>query len=134
MVAEEKENLRLLLNNKLNDIRYTKQQQWHLLYLTLIAIGGITSLAIGIKPVLCYFGLFLIGFDIIVGVLGGGFIIYYAHWLHNYRNEKSYYLEQLGIQPDRQKIGDNVIFTVSFCVIIILTLVASVWAIKIKLS
>ena len=49
-------------------------------------------------------------------------------------NEKSCYLNQVGIHPDQNKIGDNVIFTVSFCLVIILTLVASIWATITKLS
>lgn len=134
MSDEAKSNIRLLLENKFNDIRYTKQQQWHLLYLTLIAIGGVTSLALATKPSLCYFGIFLITFEVIIGVLGCGFIIYYAYWLNIYRNEKSYYQEQVGIRPDQKKIRDNVIFTVSFCLVIILTLIASIWATVIKLS
>ena len=134
MPDEDKANLRLLLENKFTDIRYTKQQQWHLLYLTLIAIAGITSMALSTKPPLCYFGLFLIAFEIIIGLLGCGFIIYYAYWLNIYRAEKSYYQDQVGLRPDQKRIGDNVIFTVSFCVVIILTVVASSWAIIIKLS
>lgn len=129
MTDEEKANLKLLLNNKLNDIRYTKQQQWHLLYLTLIAIGGITSLALSTKPLLCYFGFFLIAFVIIIGVLGSFFIIYYAVWLSTYRDEKNYYQQQLGINSNQKNIRDNVVFTVSFCFVIVFTLVASIWAI-----
>jgi hypothetical protein len=77
---------RLELENNFNDIRYTKQQQWHLIYLTLIAIAGITSLALTIdKPSL---SLLLIIFEIFIGIIGGGFIIFYASSLKKYRDKK----------------------------------------------
>jgi hypothetical protein len=128
MSDDKKINLRLLLENKFNDIRYTKQQQWHLLYLTLIAIAGITSLAISIKPALCFFGVFLVAFDAMIGIMGCGFIIYYAYWLNIYRNQKSSYLQQLHTSSDKKRIKDDVIFTVSFCIVILLSLVASIWS------
>ncbi len=128
MLDDKKRNLRILLENKFNDIRYTKQQQWHLLYLTLVAIAGITSLALSIKPSLRFLGVFLIAFDVMLGIMGCGFIIYYAYWLNIYRSEKSHYLQQLRKSPAQRKIHDNVIFTVSFCMVILLSLVASIWS------
>jgi hypothetical protein len=73
-------------------------------------------------------------FEIVLGILGCGFIIYYAHWLDVYREDKRSFQEQLGICPDRKKIKDNVTFTVSFCLVVILTLVASIWTLIINLS
>jgi hypothetical protein len=128
MLDDKKTNLRLLLDNKFNDIRYTKRQQWYLLYLTLVAIAGITSLALSIKPALCFFGVFLIAFDAMIGIMGCGFILYYAYWLNIYRSQKSSYLRQLRTSLDKRRIHDNVIFTVSFCIVILLSLVASIWS------
>jgi hypothetical protein len=133
MQDDEKTSLRLLLENKFNDIRYSKQQQWHLLYLTLIAIAGITSLALGITPISYCIGIFLIIFDALIAVTGCGFIIYYAYWLNIYRKEKRDYLLKLLNHSDQKRISDIVIFTISFCIIIAFSLIASIWAILIKL-
>lgn len=133
MSNDDKSSLRLLLENKFNDIRYTKQQQWHLLYLTLIAIAGITSLVFSIELPPCHgFRIFLLIGDVLVGIMGCGFIIYYAHWLKIYRNEKRDFIQKLLNHSDKNGMGDIVIFTISFCAIILFSLTASVWAILIK--
>lgn len=133
MSDDDKVNLRLLLENKLNDIRYTKQQQWHLIYLTLIAIAGITSLAFSVELPTCHrFRIFLLIGDVLVGILGCVFIIYYAYSLKIYRDEKIDFIQKLLNRSEKKSIGDIVIFTISFCTIILFSLIASVWAISIK--
>ncbi len=133
MTDDDNSSLRLLLENKFNDIRYTKQQQWHLLYLTLIAIAGITSLALSVELPPCHrFIIFLLIGDILVGIIGCGFIIYYAYYLDIYREEKRDFIQKLHNDSDKKSIGDIVIFTISFCAIILFSLIASVWAILIK--
>lgn len=132
MSDDEKTNLRLLLENKFNDIRYSKQQQWHLLYLTLVAIAGVTSLAFNIAPSSYCFGIFLLIGDVLIAIMGCGFIIYYAYWLNIYRNEKRDFLQKLLNHSEHKRVSDIVIFTISFCIIIVFSLIASIWAIIIK--
>ena len=134
MSKKNKETLRLQLENKYNDIRYTKQQQWHLIYLTLIAIAGITSLALTIDEPSLSFLQFLIIFEIFIGIMGGGFIISYASSMKKYRDEKDDLLKDLCNCSGQTKNCDNVIFTVCFCLVIALSLVASIWSIILKLK
>jgi hypothetical protein len=130
---DDKLSLRLLLENKFNDIRYTKQQQWHLLYLTLVAIAGITNIAFIITIPPCHgFAILLLIGDVLVGIMGCGFIIYYAYWLQIYRDEKSDFIQKLLNHSDKKSIGDTVFFTINFCVVILFFLIISVWAILIK--
>lgn len=64
------QNIRSLLENTFNDIRYTKQQQWNVLYLTLSAIIVIIYLStIEFHPSSCFVVLLLIG-DIVIGIMG----------------------------------------------------------------
>jgi hypothetical protein len=46
MKVSGKENIKLLFQTYVDDIRYSKQQQWNIIYLTLIAISGIIALAL----------------------------------------------------------------------------------------
>jgi hypothetical protein len=126
--------LRLLLENKFNDIRYTKQQQWHLLYLTLIAIAGITSLAFKVRPLQSCFRIFLLLGDVGIAIMGCVFIICYACRLDSYRKEKREYLQKLN-HPEQNKINgieDSNVFTISFCIVIVFSLIASLCSILIK--
>ncbi|MBW2631268.1 MAG: hypothetical protein JRC90_05820 [Deltaproteobacteria bacterium] len=135
MPNDDKTSLNLLLlENTFNDIRYTKQQQWYLLYLAIIAITGITSLAFAIKfSHFCHcFKYFLILCDILISLMGGGFIIRYAFSLEKYRKEKKRLVKELGsVLDDKGKI-DTITFTLCFCLIIFLSLITSMWAILIK--
>ncbi len=124
MLSEEKATLRLILENKLNDIRYTKQQQWHVLYLTLIAIAGITSLFLGIELNLC-FRISLLIVNILVGIIGGGFIIRYACDLATYRDEKIKLIQSLRHYSEKKRRGDIFGFTIGFCLIILISLIPS---------
>ena len=124
----------LLLENTFNDIRYTKQQQWYLLYLTIIAIAGITSLAFTIKlshPCHC-FKCFLILCDILISLIGGSFIVRYAFSLEKYRKEKKKLVKELGSSLDDKGMIDTFVFTLYFCLIISFSLITSIWAILIK--
>ncbi len=122
--------IRLLLENKLHDIRYTKQQQWHALYLTVIAISGITALALNISESPCL-AFFLIIVDCIIAGFGLFFIIYYAWWLGIYRDTKVDLLSSLGHTDSERRNGSGV-FTFFFCAIIVLSLAVSIWAISIR--
>jgi len=57
--SNKDEELRLLYQVSIDDIRFSKQQQWNTIYLTLIAIGAILALFLGLesnpvlKKVLC---------------------------------------------------------------------------------
>jgi glucose-6-phosphate-specific signal transduction histidine kinase len=124
MFSEEKATLRLLLENNFNDIRYTKQQQWHVLYLTLVAIAGITSIAWGIKsssdhP---FFIESLIKVDWAIGIIGCIFIISYAFDWARYREEKIKLRLSLRIHSEKMRIFDIVLFVILFCLIILVSL------------
>lgn len=134
MSDDDKSSLRLLLENNLNDIRYTKRQQWHLLYLTIIAISGITSLAFSIKLPPCHwFKIYLLLECIGIGIAGCFFIIRYAIDLENYRKYKRNLMKRLiMLNPsDKKSAGDSsrkgrlqtIIFTVIFCLIILSSLI-----------
>jgi hypothetical protein len=130
MSDNDKETTRLLLENKLHDIRYTKQQQWHILYLTIIAIAGITALALKIES-RCL-SIFLIVADCLIALIGLFFTIYYAWWLGIYRVTKMDLLSSLG-HTDSEKRNGSAIITFFFCAIIVLSSIISIWAISIKL-
>ena len=42
--SKEYQELRLRFQTYIDDIRYSKQQQWNILYLTLLAVAGVISL------------------------------------------------------------------------------------------
>lgn len=47
-----RDDVRLKFSTYIDDIRYQKGQQWKIIYLTLLALGGIISLAIAMKDIL----------------------------------------------------------------------------------
>ncbi len=128
MSGEDKVTRRLLLENTFNDIRYTKQQQWHVLYLTLSAIIVITTLALNIEPApSACFAIWLLFVDIAIGIMGICFLYRYKKDLEKYRNEKEKHMKNLNIQKDK-RTGDICCFTVCFSVVIFFILSVSIWA------
>lgn len=47
--SNEDEEFRLLFQVFIDDIRYSKEQQWKIIYLTLVAIGAILALSLGLN-------------------------------------------------------------------------------------
>jgi len=86
--SKEDEELRLLYQTRIDDIRYSKQQQWNTVYLALIAIGGILALLLGLplQQVLSQkLTIFLTAICIIVCLAGIGFIGVYQYSIARYR-------------------------------------------------
>ena len=126
----------LLLENTFNDIRYAKRQQWYLLYLTIIAIAGITSLAFAIEvPDFCHaFKRILILCDILISLMGSFFIVRYAFSLEQYRKEKKKRKKELGSDSDDTDPIDTIIFPSFFCIIIFLSSMLSIWVILMRFT
>lgn len=111
--------IRLLLENAFNDIRYTKQQQWRVLYLTLSAIVVITYLATNKYCPFEYFWIVLLVGDLFIGILGIVFLFKYMEDLKKYRNHKETYIKQLKIKKlNTNNINNTCCFTTCFSVVI----------------
>jgi hypothetical protein len=75
----------------IDDIRYTKQQQWNTIYLTLIALAGIITLWFASEQTLYqnFLKWFLIITSFVITLLGIFYIRRYHHDLTKYRYRKN---------------------------------------------
>ena len=95
IVSNEGEEFRLLYQTSIDDIRYSKQQQWNVIYLTLIAVGGIIAFCIRLRMEqklsqdLHYF---FVGVSIAIALLGASFIVRYQRDIERYRYTKNQFL------------------------------------------
>lgn len=107
----KEENARFLLDNKLQDIRYSKNQQWYVLYLTFVAIAVITNIALIDNLSLNNYDSFKI-FQIIAvyGAALWGYLYFdnYGKKLYSYRQEKEILLKEItGIKKEAKKDDIN---------------------------
>jgi len=68
--SKDRETLRLLYGVSINDIRFSKRQQWYVMYLTVIAIAGILSLSLKLLCDHTILGILLFLSGIIIPFLG----------------------------------------------------------------
>lgn len=87
--SKEDEELRLLFQINIEDLRYCKKQQWYTLYITLLAIGGLITLAVALKPFsACLKEFLLIICSWIVSFIGIAFMIVYYSSIKTFRDLK----------------------------------------------
>ncbi|MEJ2193021.1 MAG: hypothetical protein P8Y39_11905 [Nitrospirota bacterium] len=86
------DEVRLLFETHIADIRYTKQQQWKTIYLTLIALAAIVSLSAFDLPYILR--IYLTAVSPFVGALGICYIYNYHKDLSKYRAIKDHILEK----------------------------------------
>jgi hypothetical protein len=88
------DEIRVLFETYIADIRYTKQQQWNTIYLTLIALAAIASLVIAFPRLPCLFRISLTAACPFIGALGICYIWNYHKDLSRYRTIKDYILDE----------------------------------------
>ena len=86
--SKEHEEIRALYQIYIDEIRYTKQQQWNTVYLTLFAIAGILALSLGLQILSQSLTIFLIAICIVIAVFGIFLIGHYQWSLARYRYKK----------------------------------------------
>jgi hypothetical protein len=86
--SKENEELRLLFKTHIEDIRNCKKQQWYMLYLILIGIGGLISVAIQLDDGCVGLKWTLIVCSWVVVIIGSRFIYRYHTDIERYREIK----------------------------------------------
>jgi hypothetical protein len=140
--CNENEELRLLFQINIEELRYCKMQQWHTLYVTLLAIGGLISLVLALKSPT--FGLkeFLIIICWSVSVIGIVFVFVYYYSIKDFRSTKLKIINKFS--SETKKISDisaddnadsnyrDLMITIAFSSIIFLAAVLAHWLILIS--
>jgi hypothetical protein len=139
-MTKKNEDLRLFYQIVIDDIRYSKQQQWNTIYLTLLAIAATISLFLGIetKPGFSQsLKWFLIIVCIFIALMGIIFIGIYQGSMAKYRCKKANILKKLSeeikdLDCDCQfckYYRKDLIFILLFWVLIIASLFLAIWII-----
>lgn len=141
MAKYDDEDLRLFYQIVIDDIRYSKQQQWHSIYLTLLAIVATVSLFLRIQPNPSFSqtlrGL-LIVVCIGVSLLGIIFIGIYHSSIAKYRCKKENILKKLpkeikaldcDCQIWKHYKKDLFSFTLPFWILIAFSAFLAIWVI-----
>lgn len=89
------ENARVLFQTYIDDIRFSKRQQWYVMYLTLLAIAGILSLSLKVLCDHTVLGCLLTLLGLVIPVLGLYMIRQYNYDIERYRNRKNILKEEL---------------------------------------
>ena len=128
------EELRLLYQDIIDNIRYSKQQQWNTVYLTLVAIGAILALVLGLysKPFL--YECLLLWLSIICYIIAGlgiYFIVNYQIDIAKYRYQKEEIIKTFSLKAQAiaqgpklkeyfkwEFFGKDVVFVFLFCLLI----------------
>jgi len=134
--SNEDENMRLLYQVYIDDIRFSKQQQWNTLYLTLLAISGIIALSIylpyklGLTETteLQHIKRFLTLICLLVSSLGILFLTNYYFDIKRYRNKLKVLSGKLKV-PIKEKKRDARLFLILFSLVIALAELLCIWAI-----
>lgn len=113
MNQSEREQIRL--KELFNDLRYSKQQQWNTVYLTVVLIGGIISF-ITTKAKDYELGIRLGWVAVVVAVAAVILLINCACDICKYRKDKDTLLEGKTTPCDSWK---TVLFTIMFSVIVL---------------
>jgi uncharacterized membrane protein len=139
------EELRMLFQVSIEDIRYTKRQQWNTIYLTLLAVGSVIALFLNLKSsdllsqcslVASFLVWLLKSLVIIVPLLGIYFMRTYFLDLLKYRCKKDQYIKTFSKEArdihnsESASYKDSIckhierrdasIFTLIFCVVLAL--------------
>jgi hypothetical protein len=142
-MSKKDEELRLLYKISIDDIRYSKQQQWNTIYLTLLAIAATISLFLVLKNGLFIsdsLKIFLISICIFIALVGIIFIAIYQSSMAKYRCKKNK-LER-NFSDEIKKLDydchflkyykKDFIFVLLFWLLIILSLILAIWIFNIK--
>jgi len=99
----EGELLRLFYQVFIDDIRYSKKQQWNTIYLTLVALGAILALFLALpsKQILPQWVLQL--FVALIAGLGVGYIGRFHKSMTEYRKEKKQLLDRFSSESKKAK-------------------------------
>jgi hypothetical protein len=101
--CEEKKNqeMRLLFKLHIEDLRYCKKQQWHMLYLTLIGIGALISVGRLLGDACLKCALIVCSWFIVL--IGSVFLFVYYASIKDFRDKKGKIANTF--EPDVKKIS-----------------------------
>lgn len=108
MKIKDKETIRVFFQVKIEDIRYSKQQQWNTIYYTLITIGGIIGLVLSLKSTQVLTQCFrnsLMLLCSIISLLGIVYIGIYQWAMAKYRFQKDRFIKALS--EDNPEVEDR---------------------------